>query len=200
MSEANEIKELASEFLHVVYEIRMNQNTPIINLHQVAEHMDSQILGLDGPDYVDKLSRVGQYLEQRGLLEGKDGSKQSGPSMFIITREGMDEVEGRSQPQQTSQTNYFYGSVEHSIIGAQERAEITANVNFGNIEQRIETEGGEDKEELYEVLAEIRRVVEQDDQLDRGALTKFSSVMQRRSWITAPIASMLLGFATQSGS
>lgn len=200
MSEANEIKELASEFLHIVYKIRMNQNTPIINLHQVAEHMDSQILGLDGPDYVDKLSRVGQYLEQRSLLEGKDDSKQSGPSMFIITREGMDEVEGRSQPQQTSQTNYFYGSVERSIIGTQERAEITANVNFGNIEQRIETEGGEDKEELYEVLAEIRRVVEQDDQLDRGALTKFSSVMQRRSWITAPIASMLLGFATQSGS
>jgi hypothetical protein len=41
---------------------------------------------------------------------------------------------------------HFQGDPNQSIIGTQNRAELTNNLDFRSIEQQIEREGGEDKE------------------------------------------------------
>ena len=101
-----------------------------------------------------------------------------------------------SQP--ASSNFHFHGDVNQSIIGTQNRAELTNNFDFRSIEQQIEREGGEDKEELKRALAQVERLIERGDYLDRGALAQFSGAMERHSWFTGSVMQALLGFATQA--
>lgn len=85
-----------------------------------------------------------------------------------------------------------------SIIGTHNHAELMATFDFRSIETEIERRGGEDTEELKLMVAEIRDLLDNGDELDRGALAKFSGLMERHSWITNAVAGFLLGFATQT--
>ena len=199
MSEADEIVKLAPEFLRNVYYIKINQNTPIVNLHQVAEHMDQHTLGTTDSNYVDKLSRVGQYLEGRGFLEGKDGSKTQGPSMFTITEKGIDEVEGRNQPQEPSVSNVFNvsGNFYQPVIGTNNTNTFSGNFDFSTVEERIETDGGDDREELHRLVAEVRKLLENGETLDKGFLARWNGKLKEYGWLSSAVAGWLLNFSTQ---
>lgn len=194
MSEAGEIRELAPRFLQIASEIGMNEPSDIVMLNKVAEHLGPDELGTTGSDYVDKLTRVAQYLGSRGLLE----RQSSDWGMFTVTREGVDEVEGRNKPPEAGSTYQFYGNVQGSVIGTHNTAELTNSFDFRAIEQRIEEEGGEDKEELRRALAQVERLLERGEYLDRGALSQFSGAMEKHSWFTGSVMQALLGFATQA--
>ncbi len=101
------------------------------------------------------------------------------------------------EPPPASATFHFHGDVNQSIIGTQNRAELANNFDFGNIRERIEREGGEDKEELCLALEQVERLLEEGERLDRGSLSRFSEAMQRHSWFTGAVMALLLGFATQ---
>lgn len=195
MSEAEQIRKLAPEFLRVACEIGMNEPSDIVMLHQVAEHINVEDLGITGSDYVDKLSTVAQYLGRKGFLE----RQSSDWGMFSITQRGIDEVEGNNK-QEPNVSNVFNisGDVYSSVIGTHNNAELTTTLDFRSIEQRIEREGGEDEEELKRALAQVQRLLERGDYLDRGALARFSSAMERHSWFTGSVMQALIGFATQA--
>jgi DNA-binding PadR family transcriptional regulator len=116
--------------------------------------------------------------------------------IYRITAKGVDEVEG-NKPQDAGATFQFYGNVQGSVIGTHNTAELTNTFDFRAIEQRIEEEGGEDKEELRQALAQVQRLLERGEYLDRGALSRFSGVMEKHSWFTGSVMQALLGFATQ---
>jgi len=106
-------------------------------------------------------------------------------------------VEG-NKPQAASGTTFnLYGNVQGSVIGTHNTAELTNSFDFRAIEQRIEEEGGEDKEELKQALAQVERLLERGEYLDRGALSQFSGAMEKHSWFTGSVMQALLGFATQ---
>ncbi len=121
MSEAEEIRELAPEFLRIASEIGMNEPSDIVRLNQVAERLGPDNLGTTGSHYVDKLTRVAQYLGGRGLLE----RQSSNWGMFSVTREGIDEVEGRNKPPEAGSTFQFYGNVQGSVVGTHNTTELT---------------------------------------------------------------------------
>jgi hypothetical protein len=89
VSQADSIRRIAPEFLRVAYEISMSESSGLVSLDIVAEHLGPDDLGVTGPDYVDLLSRVAQYLGQKGLL--KRQSDEWG--LFSMTSEGISEVE-----------------------------------------------------------------------------------------------------------
>ncbi len=60
----------------------------------------------------------------------------------------------------TSASFHSHGDVNQSIIGIQNRVELTNNFDLGNIRERIEREGGEDQGELLNALAQIERLLE----------------------------------------
>lgn len=91
----------------------------------------------------------------------------------------------------------FYGPVNQSIIGTQNQAELTNYINLDEVRDRIEREGGEDKEELHNALAQVERIIERGEYIDRGMLSRFSGVMERHSWFTGSVMNALLGFVTQ---
>jgi hypothetical protein len=49
--------------------------------------------------------------------------------------------------------------VSQSIVGTQNRAELTNNLDFGSVRERIDREGG-DREELNSALDHVERLVE----------------------------------------
>jgi hypothetical protein len=115
-------------------------------------------------------------------------------TMLRITAEGIDDVEGNKPQAGSGPTFQFYGDVLGSVIGTHNKAELTNNFDCSAIER----EGGEDKEELRRALAQVERLLERGDYLDRGALARFSGAMERHSWFTGSIMQALLGFATQA--
>lgn len=192
MTDAAEIRRLAPEFLRISYEIGLNEPSTLVKVNQVAEQLGPDDLGTTGSDYVDKLRTVAQYLGRRGFLERQNADW----SWFSVTKEGIDEAEGNKPD--AGATFHLYGNVQGSVIGTHNTAELTNNFDFRAVEQRIEEEGGEDAAELREALEEVRKLLENGDKLDRGALARFGDVMQRNSWFSGAMMNALLGFATQA--
>lgn len=179
--------------MRIACDIGMSESSDIVRLDQVAKQIGPHELNTLGSDYVNQLTKVAQYLGSKGLLE----RQSSNWFMFTVTKEGMDEVEGNKPQPNVSNVFNISGPVHGSVLGSHNTTELTNHFDFRRIEMEIEEKGGADKEELREALAEVQRLLESGDKLDRGALARFSGVMERHSWFTGSVAQMILGFATQ---
>ncbi len=118
-----------------------------------------------------------------------------------LTRRAYEAVDSNfvvPDPRPTTASFHFHGDVSQSIVGTQNRAELTNNMDFGGVREQIDREGGADREELHTALDQVERLVERGEYLDRGELARFSGLMERHSWFTGAVMSALLGFATQT--
>jgi len=181
-------KEVRRSFLRAIYEQADGNPTEYVywpNLAPQFGYADKQMPPRSIESIADQLAGMGLI-----TIEVDEGG------IYRITTKGVDEVEG-NKPQDAGATFQFYGNVQGSVIGMHNSAELTNTFDFRAIEQRIEEEGGEDKEELRQALAQVQRLLERGDYLDRGALSRFSGVMEKHSWFTGSVMQALLGFATQ---
>lgn len=178
-----------TQFLQAAHDLGMGRSLHKVEIYELANDVD---LDPNDPYYTSNMESIAQYLETRGFIRryGKGSGELS------ITAKGIDEVEG-NKPQDTGATFNIYGAVQGSVIGTHNTAELNNTFDYRKIEVEIEQKGGEDKEELHEALAEIRRLLESGQTLNRGGLARFSGVMERHSWFTSAVAQALVGFATQ---
>jgi hypothetical protein len=183
-------KELRRDFLRAVYELADGNPAQFVYWQDVAPK-----LGLDpaNPEHEEQGIALAEYAERAGHIT----IEVSAGNIYRITADGVDEVEGNRSQATSGATFQFYGAVQGSVIGTHNTAELTNTFDFRAIEQRIEEEGGEDKEELRQALAQVQRLLERGEYLDRGALSRFSGVMEKHSWFTGSVMQALLGFATQ---
>ncbi len=188
-----EIQEKRRRFLQVAYDLSINEPVPWVSAADVARELGEDPEAI--PFGRSQVMRIAQYFGNKGLIK----SQADGYGLFSLTPQGIDEVEGTNKPQpQTVTTNFnISGPVHGSVIGTHNTTELTNNFDFRSVEQRIENEGGEDEEELYAALEEVRNLLESGESLDRGALSEFSGVMERHSWFTGAVAAAIIGFATQ---
>ena len=162
----------------------------------VLDALESEGLIMQEIRYQTKTRRSGSAKNPRSTESQSERSRRC-----MLTRKAYEAVDSDfvlPDPQPTSANFYLYGEVNQSIIGTQNRAELTNNFDFRSTEQQIERDGGEDKEELKRALAQVERLLERGEYLDRGALAQFSGVMERHSWFTGSVTQALLGFATQA--
>ncbi len=191
MSEFEQTRELRRLFLRTAYDLGKNRPGRTVELPEIAGVMQQHIPTTD-PHFASKLTEIAGFLDEKGWI-----NKQTTRYEVInITAAGIDEVEG-NKPPDTGATFQFYGDVQGSVIGTHNTAELTNSFDFRAIEQRIEEEGGEDKEELRRALAQVERLLERGEYRDRGALSQFSGAMEKHSWFTGSVMQALLGFATQ---
>ena len=183
-------KEQRRRFLRTVYRLADGNPAQFVYWEHVAPE-----LGWNPTNYEHQEQGIAlaEYANRSGLIsiEVDEGT------VYRITEKGVDEVEGNKPPDAGSTFN-IYGPVHGSVIGTHNKAELTNHFDFRSIEQRIEREGGEDKEELKRALAQVERLLERGEYLDRGALSQFSGAMERHSWFTGAVAQALIGFATQA--
>lgn len=183
-------KERRGRFLRAIYLLADGNPAEFVYWRDLAPEMgwDSANTG-----HLEQGIAFAEYAERAGLItiQVDEGT------IYTITEKGVDEVEGNRPQEGSGPTFQFYGDVQGSVIGTHNTAELTNTFDFRSIEQRIEREGGEDKEELKRALAQVERLLERGEYLDRGALSRFSGVMERHSWFTGAVMQALLGFATQ---
>lgn len=193
MSEFAEKQELRDQFLRAAYELGKGKTGRLTGLAEVAESMGFHISNSEDVDY---LSSVAEYLGEEGYI----ARKADGYGLLSITTKGIKRVEGTEESTAANVSNVFNieGGVYGSVMGTHNTAELTNTFDFRSIEERIERDGGEDKEELKQALARVERLIERGEYLDRGALSQFSGAMERHSWFTGSVMQMLLGFATQA--
>jgi len=90
--------------------------------------------------------------------------------------------------------NINIGTAYGSNVGTQGNASITNTFNFEALDREIEEKGKEDKEELRQMIAEIKELFEDSEKVKKGSLSKFSEMMQKHSWITGAVAKLGLDF------
>jgi len=103
------------------------------------------------------------------------------------------EVEREKQRPQAA--SYTFNNSSNIIAGSQ--ASATMNVNIGEIESEIQERGGPDKEELLEMVSEIKQAFEKKDTLSKGSLVRFSETLEKHSWITSSLIQLLGSAAIQ---
>ncbi|NMP11388.1 hypothetical protein [Paenibacillus polymyxa] len=104
------------------------------------------------------------------------------------------QFERMQHEKQLNAASFHIENAHNSIIGNQQTVSMTNTFNISQVEKEIEQRGGEDKEELKKMMAEIQEMFEDSEKMKKGSLSKFSEMMQKHSWITSSIAKMGLDF------
>ena len=95
------------------------------------------------------------------------------------------------------QTNIFnIGTATGSIIGTQSAATLNYTQAIESAKAQVETSDSPDKEDLKQVISLLEMIVNNQIPAQKGVLSKFADVIQRNSWITSPVVSILLSWLT----
>ena len=108
----------------------------------------------------------------------------------------MDESEYLSRQQQSG-TTYNIGVAYGSVIGTGNTATINYQSNIAELRQRVEKEEAPDREQMNKLLDLLQTVIDDQVPVQKGLFARFSSVMEKHSWISSAVASTLLTWLTQ---
>ncbi|AYB37575.1 hypothetical protein [Brevibacillus laterosporus] len=123
----------------------------------------------------------------RGYYEGVPGIKSH--YQVKVKKESALDLE-----KNVTTMNFNIGSIYGSTVGTQGNASIVNTFNFEAVDQMIEEHGGEAKEELRQMIDEIKELFEDSEKVKKGSLAQYSEKIERHSWIAGAIAQMALGF------
>lgn len=82
----------------------------------------------------------------------------------------------------------------NSVIGMQSTVTMNINSSIQEAKEQIASSNSNDKEELQQIISLLEMVVNNQVPAQKGLLSKFASVIQKNSWITSPISSILLNW------
>jgi DNA-binding PadR family transcriptional regulator len=184
-------KEQRRDFLQGVYEQANGSPTEYVywpNLAPRFGYADKQMPPKSIEGIADQLAGMGFI-----TIEAEEGA------IYRITAKGVDEVEGNKPQPQQNVSNVFNmsGTFYQAAVGTHNTNTFSGDLDFSTVEQRIEEEGGADKEELREVVREMRELLESGQTLDKGHLARFNDKLKEVPWLAGPVAGWLLNFATQ---
>ena len=94
------------------------------------------------------------------------------------------------QPSVTFNVN----SSPNSIFGTQASAIINnPSFNISDFDSLIESNGGTDKKELYQLSSQLQELLEKDE-FHKSKLSKFSDLIAKHSWLPLAIAQVISAY------
>lgn len=111
--------------------------------------------------------------------------------LFYLT-----EAQYKSQNVHMNNATFHIVNAYGSVIGTQANVTLNYNDSIQNAKKQITSLDSPDKEELQKIISLLEMMVNNQLPPQKGLLSKFSSVMERNSWITGTIASTLLNWLT----
>ncbi len=92
------------------------------------------------------------------------------------------ESEYKNSQQNRSVSNISIGTISGpSIIGNQQNATLNFGTNVEDIAQLIAGKPASDMPQLCELVAELKRIEESGEKLEKGKLSKFSDLLKKHS-------------------
>ena len=185
-------KEQRRRFLRAIYVLADGNPAEFVYWPALAPEM-----GWDpeNAEHKEQGIALAEYAERARLItiEVDEGT------VYRITEKGVDEVEeNRPEPQQNvSNVFNMSGNFYQAAVGTHNTNTFTGDLDFSTVERRIEEEGGPDKEELRELVREMRELLESGQTLDKGFLARFNDKLKEHGWLSGAVAGWLLNFATQ---
>ena len=86
------------------------------------------------------------------------------------------------------------GNATNSVIGMQSTITMNINSSIQEAKRQIASSDSNDKEELQQIISLLEMVVNNQVPAQKGLFSKFSAVMERNSWRTGTISSVLLNW------
>ena len=97
---------------------------------------------------------------------------------------------------QSNSPVFNIGTAYGSVIGTQQSVTVNYKDSLRATKKQIEDSDSPDKEELQQIISLLEMIVNNQLPPQKGLLSKFSAVLERNSWITSPIASVLISWLT----
>ncbi len=97
---------------------------------------------------------------------------------------------------QSNSPVFNIGTAYGSVIGTQQSVTVNYKDSLRATKKQIEDSDSPDKEELQQIISLLEMMVNNQLPPQKGLLSKFSAVLERNSWITSPIASVLISWLT----
>lgn len=88
------------------------------------------------------------------------------------------------------------GNAYGSVIGTQQNVSLNYENSLRSAKEQLESSDSPDKEELQHIISLLEMITSNQLPPQKGLLSKFSAVMERNSWITGTITSVLLSWLT----
>nr|DAX75664.1 MAG TPA: hypothetical protein [Caudoviricetes sp.] len=97
---------------------------------------------------------------------------------------------------QSNSPVFNIGTAYGSVIGTQQSVTVNYKDSLHATKKQLEDSDSPDKEELQQIISLLEMMVNNQLPPQKGLLSKFSAVLERNSWITSPIASVLISWLT----
>ncbi len=108
---------------------------------------------------------------------------------YVQTEAARLETEREQQPTQS----FIFNAPSSGVYGSQRNFSFQQIVN--DLDRQIEDHGGEDKEELREMAAELREALESQDSISRGKFARWSELADKHvPWILGPLATLFFTY------
>lgn len=106
--------------------------------------------------------------------------------------------EFRQQRENTSEVSTVFNiqNASGSIIGTQQVATLNFNTDLQKLKEQIDLSNSPDKDELNELISQLKAIIDGTQPAQRGGLARFSETMQRNMWVTAPLGAALIKWLT----
>lgn len=95
-------------------------------------------------------------------------------------------------------TVFHIGTAYGSVIGTSNTVTIDYQTSLSDLRTRVVSESTPDKEQMEKLVNLVEMIVNEQIPAQKGVLSKFSTLMERHSWLSGSVASTLLGWLIQS--
>lgn len=103
------------------------------------------------------------------------------------------EVE-RKTASKSSQSVFNIGTAYGSVIGNENQAVINYNSSIQDLKEKVAQSDSQDKETMEKIVSLLEMVVNNQVPPSKGLFSKFSTVMERHSWLSNSVAGTILAW------
>lgn len=169
--------------------------------NQLSEQRDSrispnQLIQLHNLDEIETIHII-NYLKSNHYIENVRNHLGSHvPLFFTLSASGIDWMNGYGLEEKVIQNFHFKDN--YGAVGTNTNFTINNSFSFDKLDELIKThttESSVDRAELVELQNQLKVITEHKIPISEGYLHKFSSAMQKHSWLTGQLAGFLIRWA-----
>jgi hypothetical protein len=155
-----------------------------------------QLIELHNLDETETIRTV-NYLKSNHYIENVRNQLGSHlPLFFTLSASGIDWMNGYGQEETIIQNFHFKDN--YGAVGTNTNFTINNSFSFEKLDELIKAHTAElsvDRAELVELQNQLKTITEHKIPISEGYLNKFSSAMQKHSWLTGQLAGFLIRWA-----